>query len=332
MKPALLALADGTVFEGRALGYEGETVGQVPGVVTATKNNGFGGLGPDGDYHVRVQGDAVPPAPWSNVIANPHFGFQIAADGGGYTWSINSRENQLTQWCNDPVTDRPGEVLYVRDEDTGELWGPCAAPVRDESAPYHARHGQGYSSFQHHSHEIDLDLLLYVPLEASIKISRLRILNTSARRRHLCVTAYIEGVLGTSRGASAPFVVTEIDTRTGAMFARNPWNSQFASRVAFADLAGRQTKARAVVDPALVDEGHPVRYALGHRAAGRHDRPAGGGGPPRQHRRRPEARARYGSGSPAPRPAGRVFASGGRRQRARPHAGPQSRRRRCAGS
>jgi carbamoyl-phosphate synthase small subunit len=29
MKPALLALADGTVFEGRALGYEGETVGEV---------------------------------------------------------------------------------------------------------------------------------------------------------------------------------------------------------------------------------------------------------------------------------------------------------------
>ena len=176
------------------------------------------------------------------MIANPHFGFQIAADGGGYTWSINSRENQLTQWCNDPVTDRPGEVLYVRDEDTGELWGPCAAPIRDESAPYHARHGQGYSSFQHHSHEIALDLLLYVPLEDSIKISRLRIRNTSARRRHLSVTAYIEWVLGTSRGASAPFVVTEMDVRTGAMFARNPWNAQFASRVAFADLADRQTQ------------------------------------------------------------------------------------------
>ena len=29
MKPALLALADGTVFEGRALGYEGEAVGEV---------------------------------------------------------------------------------------------------------------------------------------------------------------------------------------------------------------------------------------------------------------------------------------------------------------
>ena len=205
--------------------------------------NGMGGFADDGrEYAITLDAGQTTPAPWINVIANPHFGFQIAADGGGYTWSINSRENQLTQWCNDPVTDRSGEVLYVRDEDTGELWGPCAAPIRDASAPYQARHGQGYSSFQHHSHEIALDLLLYVPLEDSIKISRLRIRNTSARRRHLSITAYIEWVLGTSRGASAPFVVTEIDSRTGAMFARNPWNAQFASRVAFADLAGRQTQ------------------------------------------------------------------------------------------
>ena len=75
--------------------------------------------------------DQTTPAPWINVIANPQFGFQIAADGGGYTWSLNSRENQLTPWSNDPVTDRPGEVLYVRDEDSGDLWGPTLAPVRD---------------------------------------------------------------------------------------------------------------------------------------------------------------------------------------------------------
>lgn len=205
--------------------------------------NGMGGFAADGrEYAVTLDAGQTTPAPWINVIANPHFGFQVSADGGGYTWSVNSRENQLTQWCNDPVTDRPGEVLYVRDEDTGALWTASLSPACDASAPYHVRHGQGYSIFEHHAHEIALDLLLYVPLEDSIKISRLRIRNTSARVRQLSVTAYIEWVLGTSRAASAPFVVTEMDAHTGAMFARNPWNSQFASRVAFADLADRQTQ------------------------------------------------------------------------------------------
>ena len=205
--------------------------------------NGMGGFADDGrEYAITLDAGQTTPAPWLNVIANPHFGFQISADGGGYTWSVNSRENQLTQWCNDPVTDRPGEVLYVRDEDTGALWSPSLAPACDGSAPYHVRHGQGYSVFEHQAHEVALELLMYVPLEDSIKISRLRIRNTSTRNRRLSVTAYVEWVLGTSRATSAPFIVTEMDAHTGAMFARNPWNSPFASRVAFADLADRQTQ------------------------------------------------------------------------------------------
>ncbi len=203
--------------------------------------NGLGGFAADGREYVTILGAGRSlPAPWINVIANPAFGFQVAVEGGGYTWSGASRENQLTPWSNDAVTDRPGEVLYLRDEDTGELWGPTARPIRDKAAPYVARHGQGYSRFEHAAHGIALDLLQYVPLAEPIKISRLTIRNTSGRTRRLAVTAYVEWVLGPSRGASALSVVTEIDAETGAMFARNPWNITFGSHVAFADLGGRQ--------------------------------------------------------------------------------------------
>ena len=204
--------------------------------------NGLGGYADAGrEYAITLESGQSTPAPWINVIANPQFGFQVAAEGGGYTWSQNSRENQLTPWSNDPVTDRPGEVLYVRDEESGELWTPTAAPIRDEIAPYAVRHGQGYSRFEHRAHDIALELLVYVPLDDPIKICRLTLRNTSPRRRRLSVTAYVEWVLGTARGASAPTIVTEIDPISGAMFARNPWNSVFGTRVAFADLAGKQT-------------------------------------------------------------------------------------------
>ena len=176
---------------------------------------------------------------WTATVGS--FGFQVSALGSGYTWSMNSRENQITQWSNDPVSDRPGEVIYLRDEDSGEVWGPTALPIREESSSYIIRHGQGYSCFENSSHAISLLLEQFVPLDDSIKISRLKIRNLSGRSRRLTVTAYVEWVLGTSRGASAPFMVTEVDSETGAMFARNPWSIQFGSRVAFADLAGRQT-------------------------------------------------------------------------------------------
>jgi cyclic beta-1,2-glucan synthetase len=200
--------------------------------------NGLGGFVLDGREYVTVLGEGQwTPAPWANVVANnPDFGFQVTESGAGYTWSVNSRENRLTPWSNDAVSDPPGEVLYLRDEETGETWSPTPLPIR-QAEPYTIRHGQGYSVFEHNSHGISQELLLFTPLDDPVKISLLRLRNRTDRRRVLSVTSYNELVLGVLRSTSAPYTITEID-KTGVVFARNPYNNEFAGRITFAATNG----------------------------------------------------------------------------------------------
>lgn len=204
--------------------------------------NGWGGFCEEGrEYVIVLDKGRQTPAPWLNIIANESFGFQVSESGAGYTWALNSRENQLTPWSNDPVSDPSGEAFYIRDRDSGALWTPTALPIRIENATYIARHGQGYSRFEHLSHGVWSELTQFVSRTDPIKMSLLALENRSAEPRRLSVTAYLEWVLGFTRTISAPYIVTEVDEATGAMFARNPWHAEFGDGIAFADLGGRQT-------------------------------------------------------------------------------------------
>ena len=205
--------------------------------------NGYGGFDDDGREFVTIVRDGrLPPMPWLNVIANPEFGFTATEAGGGYSWALNSQKNPLTPWANDPVSDPPQEVLYVRDDEDGRLWTATALPACDDpKGDYVVRHGQGYSRFQRHAHGIELDLLQYVPVADGIKISRLRLRNRSGRTRRLSITAFVQWALGPNGSQPAPFIVTGLDAATGALFAHNAWRADFGQRTAFIDLRGQQS-------------------------------------------------------------------------------------------
>jgi cyclic beta-1,2-glucan synthetase len=198
--------------------------------------NGLGGFTVNGrEYVITLAPGRVTPAPWVNVLANPHFGTIVSESGLAYTWSQNAHEFRLTPWHNDPVSDASGEALYLRDDDTGHVWSPTPLPA-PAAVSYRIRHGFGYSVFETRSGGIVSELWIYVAIDAAVKFSVLKVRNESGRPRRISATGYVEWVLGDLRARSAMHVSTEIAAQSGALYARNPYNSEFADCVAFFDV------------------------------------------------------------------------------------------------
>jgi len=200
--------------------------------------NGYGGFSEDGkEYVIHLQEGMNTPLPWINVIANSKFGFQVSEVGAGYTWSLNSREYKLTPWSNDPILDPAGEALYLRDEQSGEYWSVAAGPKR-EKGPYTIRHGQGYSVFEHDSHNVKQSLRYFVPVDQSVKVIELMITNTTNHALSLSAVYYAEWVMGVARELTAPYLVTDYDGERDIFYAQNTYQEEFAGRVGFLTALG----------------------------------------------------------------------------------------------
>ncbi len=198
--------------------------------------NGYGGFTPDGkEYVITTTPGKATPAPWINVLANPNFGSIISECGQSYSWIENAHEFRLTPWNNDPINDLKGEAFYLRDEESGRFWSPAPLPSRGKS-PYITRHGFGYSIFEHSEDGINSTMTVFADTESPIKFIVLKIRNNSGRQRRISATGYVEWVLGDLGYRSQKHIVTDLDIRSGAMLATNPYNTEFYGRVAFFDV------------------------------------------------------------------------------------------------
>jgi len=196
-------------------------------------DNGLGGFSADGsEYVIHLESDDRPPAPWSNIVANSGFGCLLTESGTCCTWAGNSSEHRLTPWPNDPVADRSGEVVYLRDEETGRVWTPTPQPMSD-GGPYQVRYGAGYAEYRHNGPALRESCRIHVDSEAPVKVCRLSLTNTAAWTRRITATYYAEWVLGTTRADTTPYIRSGFDYESSALLARNVFDRLAGAGVAF---------------------------------------------------------------------------------------------------
>lgn len=214
----------------------GQDVEPTPNLMRPTNllmDNGLGGFSPDGrEYVIYLEPGKHPPHPWINVIANSQFGFLVSEAGSACTWAGNSGEHRLTPWRNDPQTDAPGEVLYLRDEESGVVWSPTPGPA-GAPTPYIVRHGAGYSIFESQSHGLSQRLRMFASATDPVKVVQLRVENLWNRPRRITVTYYAEWVIGTTREATQMHIIPDFDPLHHALLAANRYSLDFGQRVAF---------------------------------------------------------------------------------------------------
>ncbi len=195
--------------------------------------NGIGGFVDDGrEYEIRLTKGTKTPAPWINVIANEHFGFQVSETGAGYVWAVNSRENKLTTWHNDPVLDPQSEAIYVKSNLTGAVSSPCSMKA-GAHGPFIVRHGFGYSVFEKRDPSLNESMTVFACSKEPIKLSILTLKNLTETPMDLTITYFVEWVLGAFREQTARFITTQVDENNQILYARNCYSEKSNENIAF---------------------------------------------------------------------------------------------------
>jgi cyclic beta-1,2-glucan synthetase len=202
-RPLQRHVQEWAAMHGRALADRAEAdavaVGARPGIAPATTPSAGAFDGPSGEFRFDVGTQRRPTRPWINVLANPRFGAQLSETGGGYSWALNSRMNQLTAWSNDPVADTPAEWFVLQDARTRQAWSLAPSAWGAEDVAYRVAHGQGYTVIGHRRGDLEVTATWCTDAEHAVKQVWLRFVNHGSRTLRLRVVGIAEWMLGASR-------------------------------------------------------------------------------------------------------------------------------------
>ena len=148
--------------------------------------NKYGHFSDDGKEFIVTRYDT--PLPWSNYLSNGDYCAIVSSTGGGFSFYKSHHANMiLRREQRNLITDRPGRYVYIRDNDTNEIFTVNVLPVQNSLDKFEAIHGLGYTKVKSSSHSIDGEITYFVPCGVDAEIAAVTLKNTADKKRNLSV-------------------------------------------------------------------------------------------------------------------------------------------------
>ena len=211
----------------------------------------------------------------TSLMSNGRYSMMVTATGSGYSrWG----DLAVTRWQPDPVEDRMGSYIFLRDVDTGDWWSATAEPKQARGEVSQTYFSDDKATFAKVVQSLRSEVECIVISEGHGEGRRVTLHNDGSSDRYIEVTSFAELVLAPEASDNAHpafskmFVETEIADDNGAIFAtRRKRDQREADIVAVhfvTDPTGlaRDTEAetdrrafigrgRNIADPAAMDTG-----------------------------------------------------------------------------
>lgn len=155
---------------------------------------------------------------WCNILANPQFGTLMSQNSIGFTWALNSRENKLTPWENDPIADNCGELLLLK---SGGVFYDLIRGSRAEFTP-------SYCLYQGNTPEFSAETKVQVYTKGLGKELSIKLTNNTDSDRQIDLIYRMIPLLGDKPQMSMPTAYTD----NGVLVTENPLNPYFKGAAA----------------------------------------------------------------------------------------------------
>ncbi len=135
------------------------------------------------------------PVSWTNYLGTERTCAVVNHTAGGYLFHGSPEYGRATRFRGNGVpADRPGYVVYIRDNEDGDYFSISWQPVGKDlkKAAYRCRHGLSYSVYECAYNGLSASQRMSVPRGDDVLLWDVTIENTGDRRRDLSVFTYLE--------------------------------------------------------------------------------------------------------------------------------------------